>query len=651
MFHAEEMSELSLLVPRQDIEAVTKAIAQKGVLHQIDTSYLSRSEDGSAEPWLDRIQEYQGFEQRILLMTGTLQTSEALAEGSDLTATLGSAELRDRILAIEREVMPLVRQLKGLEQRLAELQVLQQRLRPLAALDVDLASLRDLSFLHAQVGIIPAANLDRFNSSLLHVPHVIMNLGEEGSGTLVALFGSARDREILDRAANSAYMAPISMPTEYRGTPAAIGRALGEEAEQLRAQKNALDLETARLRDAWGQPLAELLWHARSDLSLMRAAHHFGQVRDVYLVAGWVPTRRLPELVQAVRDLTSGRVEVDIATAEQAGDAASVPTTLGNRGLFKAFQGLVTNYAFPAYNEIDPTPLVAISFVVMFGLMFGDVGHGLVLAAAGWLALSGKVAALKGARGLAPILVAAGASAMVFGFLYGSIFGIEDVLPALWLRPLDDIMSILLATVVLGVGISLVGFAANIANGLRARDWRRVLFDRYGLAGLWFYLGLLGVVFAVATGVALPSGLIPLALIPPLVLLTLGEPLGNLINKRRPLIHEGVGLYLITAFFELFEAFIGYLSNSLSYVRLGAFAVAHGGLMSVFFILAGMMGGPSSLLYWLVVLVGNIFVIGFEGLIVGIQTLRLEYYEFFSKFFTGGGLPYRPLELSDKQTS
>ncbi len=649
MFHAEEMCELSLLVPRQDIEAVIKAIAQKGVLHQIDTSYLSRSEEGVAELWQDRIQAYQGIEERILAMMKTLQVAEALAEGNDADTAIGLTELRDRVLEIEREVSPLTHRLQGLGQRLGELEGLQQRLRPLAQLDVDLASLRDLSFLHAQVGIVPAANLDRFNSSLLHVPHVIMNLGEEPSGTLVALFGSAKDREILERAANSAYMNPISIPEGYRGTPAAIVRTLEEEIEQAQAEKAASDQEIARLREQWGRTLEELLWRARSDLSLLRAADRFGQVRDTYLVAGWVPTQRVDEIVRLVQDLTSGRVEVDIASAEQAGDASMIPTTLSNRGLFKAFQGLVTNYAFPAYSEIDPTPLVAISFVVMFGLMFGDVGHGLVLVLAGLLAISGKVAALKSLGGLAPILVASGISATVFGFLYGSIFGIEDLLPAIWLRPLEDIMSILLATVALGVVISVVGFAANIGNGLHARDWRRALFDRYGAAGLWFYLGLIGVVLAVATGTTLPSGLIPAVLIPPVLLIMLGEPLANLIARRRPLIHEGVGLYLITSFFELFEALIGYLSNSLSYVRLGAFAVAHGGLMSVFLILAGMAGGPSSPLYWLIAAIGNVFVIGFEGLIVGIQTLRLEYYEFFSKFFTGGGLPYHPLELSDKQ--
>jgi V/A-type H+-transporting ATPase subunit I len=106
-----------------------------------------------------------------------------------------------------------------------------------------------------------------------------------------------------------------------------------------------------------------------------------------------------------------------------------------------------------------------------------------------------------------------------------------------------------------------------------------------------------------------------------------------------------LGTYAIQAFFELFETMISLLSNSLSYVRIGAFAVAHGGLSAVIFILADMAGPPQSVGHWIVILVGQLFVVGFEGLIVGIQTMRLEYYEFFSKFFSGGGMGYKPLSL------
>jgi V/A-type H+-transporting ATPase subunit I len=123
------------------------------------------------------------------------------------------------------------------------------------------------------------------------------------------------------------------------------------------------------------------------------------------------------------------------------------------------------------------------------------------------------------------------------------------------------------------------------------------------------------------------------------------EMLKRLVDGHRPLIVGGLGTYAIQAIFELFETLVSFLSNSLSYVRVGAFAVAHVGLSAVVFILAGLAGPSHSIGYWLVIVLGNLFIVGFEGLIVGIQTMRLEYYEFFSKFFTGGGMRYDPLTL------
>jgi V/A-type H+-transporting ATPase subunit I len=117
----------------------------------------------------------------------------------------------------------------------------------------------------------------------------------------------------------------------------------------------------------------------------------------------------------------------------------------------------------------------------------------------------------------------------------------------------------------------------------------------------------------------------------------------HLVEGHRPLIEGGIGMFLFQSVVELFEKLISLFSNSMSYVRVGAFAVAHAGLSGAFFVLAELVDGSRGIGYLIVLLVGNIFIVGFEGLIVGIQTMRLHYYEFFSKFFTGGGTPYEPL--------
>jgi len=245
------------------------------------------------------------------------------------------------------------------------------------------------------------------------------------------------------------------------------------------------------------------------------------------------------------------------------------------------------------------------------------------------------------------VVIACGLSATLFGFLYGSIFGEEELLPALWIRPMENIMQILIVAVGAGVVLLSLGLLLNMLNAWLARDWGRLIFDKNGITGLVLYWSLIGLAIGFLTDM-LPIQ--PMAFAIPAIaaclVLMLSELFKHLITGHRPLIEGGPGTYIVQAFFELFETLIGFLSNSLSYVRVGAFAVAHGGLSAVIFILAEMASPARGIGYWIVLAIGNLFIVGFEGLIVGIQTMRLEYYEFFCKFFTGGGKPYRPLNLN-----
>jgi len=278
--------------------------------------------------------------------------------------------------------------------------------------------------------------------------------------------------------------------------------------------------------------------------------------------------------------------------------------------------------------------------------MFGDVGHGLVLALLGSLLASRKVHALRGFSGMGAVVITCGAMATLFGFLYGSVFGFEEVLKPLWIRPIEDIMDILMATIAIGVGLLSLGMVCNIVNAALARRWGRMLFDHNGLAGLAFYWSLIGLAAGAFMGDLPISPILPVALAAVSGLaVTFAEVLEHLVEGHRPLVEDGFSTYLMVALFELFETVIGLLSNTLSYVRMGAFAVAHGALSMVVFIMAEIVSPAHGVGYWVVVALGNLFVIGFEGMIVGIQTLRLEYYEFFSKFFSGGGVRYRPLTL------
>jgi V/A-type H+-transporting ATPase subunit I len=214
------------------------------------------------------------------------------------------------------------------------------------------------------------------------------------------------------------------------------------------------------------------------------------------------------------------------------------------------------------------------------------------------------------------------------------------------MSPLHNIMLILIVSIGAGVILLNLAYLIGITNNAISRNWGHLIFGHTGLAGYLLFLSLLALLAAnLLPGFPLPVSLILVVAIVAALAVMFSEILINLIEGHRPLLEGGLGTYFIQAPVELFEAVISIFSNTLSFVRVGAFAVAHGGLSSVIFILAELAGGEGGIGYWIVLVIGNIFIIGFEGLIVGIQTMRLSYYEFFSKFFSGGGMRFEPLTL------
>jgi V/A-type H+-transporting ATPase subunit I len=203
-------------------------------------------------------------------------------------------------------------------------------------------------------------------------------------------------------------------------------------------------------------------------------------------------------------------------------------------------------------------------------------------------------------------------------------------------------LNILLVSIGAGIVLLNIGFILNLIRTGMTGEWSDFLFGESGLAGWLLYLSLLGIGLGIIRDIPIPSSALTLVTLVSAVLILLHTPLGRLINGQRPLLETSWGEYSVLSFFEFFEALISYISNSLSFVRLGAFAVAHVGLSQIVLSMAGRGGGVT---HWVILIIGTAIIIGFEGLIVGIQALRLEYYEFFGKFFQGGGIPFQPFRL------
>lgn len=644
------MSKVSLIIPDNIVIPTTEALASAGVFHLTPNQTPGLSEATyHTDKWQELTNTFTSLEQRILNVMHELDIDEG--DIPKKSCTLIDPDMAEReVERFEHEAEAPIHKIEEEQRRLVQLKRYIKQLESIAEVEVGLDQLRNLRYTFVMLGSVPITNLDRLRSSLESVPFVLVPLHQNTHTTTVMLFGLQRDAAVLNRAARSAYLNPITPPEDYRGTPAEAIAALNEGVKNTEQDIAECYKSLAYLHGMRVNHLRHLLWQIRASRTISGAIAGYEKTKLNYLVSGWVPTNDIPKLKTSLAETQAlERVVIEVSVPQEE-DQSKIPAAIKNPPIFRAFQGLVTNYGQPSYMELDPTPLLALTFPLIFGMMFGDVGHGIILLLLGLLLLSQQLKALKSLASMGGILVACGLASVSFGFLYGSIFGSEHVLTALWKSPMENIMDVLVAAIFVGIGIINTGMIINTINAALHQRWGHMIFDHNALCGIFFYWSLIGLVAgALNVSIPIPAPLLIFLAVVSGIGLTFAEFFAHLIERQRPLVDGDLSTYLMQAPFELFEVVITLLSNTLSYIRMGAFAVAHGALSLVVFILADMVSPTKGLSYWIVVVLGNLFVIGFEGMIVGIQTLRLEYYEFFSKFFSGNGIPYRPLTLMPKK--
>jgi V/A-type H+-transporting ATPase subunit I len=342
-----------------------------------------------------------------------------------------------------------------------------------------------------------------------------------------------------------------------------------------------------------------------------------------------------------------GLEEVDIEINEADTDRRITPPTKLKNGWFsRPFGMFVEMYGLPGYNEMDPTPFVAITYSLLFGMMFGDLGQGLVLMLIGYLAYKFKKMRL-GAIG-----IRIGLSSAIFGLLYGSFFGDEEILTPFFTdilglpgKPIhvmdgDFTMTLLISAIAIGAVLIIITMILNIIIQLKKKEYVEVVCSHNGIAGLMLY-GYIGVGAALQLGLGIPVfnifTIIPFVAIP-LLLIFLKEPIHRKVHHHK-MFPAGFGGFFVEAFFELFEIILSYLTNTMSFLRVGGFILSHAGMMLVVTSLMSMVGDAGLL----VMIFGNIFVMALEGMIVGIQVLRLQFYEMFSRYYSGNGVAFNAL--------
>ena len=626
MFSTVRMERLEAALLKKDSRAALRCLGEAGnleIIVEAGTRAAGAGRKGAAHSELAaRVAELR----RALDLDG--MSPAPGREGMDLaSACAGLAALE----AGAEEVLKPVRELSA-EQ--ARLRAEAEKLAPYRALPLPSGGPGEFSFIYCSAGSLPEKNLPALRA---RAPDrsVLLPLGEKNGRRYLAVAGRLSDGPALAAALKLCGFQPADLPVKpgFKLCELAESAAAGlaETAGKLDLARRALASFAARA----AAPLAEIGRAVALEGEIDKAEENLGSTETSVLLCGWVPAAEAPALKLGLAEVSEGRCAA--RTLPPSGD---IPVLLNPPRLLRPFAALVAIYGLPRYGEVEPTAFAAASYLFMFGMMFGDAGHGAVLCLAGlWLARerAGK------RRDTGKIVFCCGLSSAVFGLVYGSFFGLASFKKyALWRDPLEgDPMGLLAVAVITGIVVISAGILLNIVNKLRAGDRLGAALDRFGAAGLVFYW----CAVAWAAGLAGARSMLPPAALA-LCCWVLKEPV--LRSMRRGSAEGGAAEAAAESLVGAFEGVMLYLANTVSFVRLAAYAMSHAALLAAAWALcsaADKTWGDGSFAGLCAVVAGNAAAIGLEGLVAGVQALRLEYYEFFGKFFEGNGRPFKPFTL------
>ncbi len=590
--------------------------------------YTHISEENPYTPALSRLTE---FFDRAGITPVTVETESKLTD----------AQINEYIDTIKNDIGEKQRRHGALSTELEKLSATIEMLSNFCTLNVDLKEVFACKFVKVRFGRIPAESYEKLKSYTSNPYVIFFPCSSDGNFYFGMYMAPTNESVEVDRIFASLFFERLHLPVE-EDTPAEQVRLLSERKTQLENEIKELADSVKSYFDERHDDCMSLYTQLKMGSDAFDIRKYGAKYGDSFMLLGWVPEDSTDIIKQQLDVVDS--IEYKIDEPQNIGKVLP-PVKLKNPKIFKPFEFLVGIYGLPDYNEMDPTKFVAVTYTLLFGLMFADVGQGLVVALIGYLMWKLKK------MPLGRILVPCGIMSSIFGLLFGSVFGNEELLEPVYHaiglhgKPFDimeSVNDVIVFAIYIGIAMLLLAMLLNIYSSIKVKDWGSAFFGQNGVAGMVLYSSLVLIVYTMFVPIKLPVTLIVLCgIVLPLVLILFSEPLGHLIARKKDWKPESWGEYFLEHVFELFEVALSYLSNTLSFLRVGAFVLIHAVLMMVFYNVAGMVGNPVVSL--IIIVFGNAFVIALEGLLVGIQVLRLEFYEMFSRFYNGAGKAFQPV--------
>ncbi|MDR2758007.1 MAG: V-type ATP synthase subunit I [Spirochaetaceae bacterium] len=668
------MKQIELTVLSRDVDQVIEFLGRRALLH------LSEDEEAGGVVHALDTADYRHIQENLeRIRTGAAYLGIKLPEEPEESSRLpGEAEeaLTDKIITVIGILSNRENAEKGEKRKVEEAL---NEAKAFANLNAPFSDLDQLSYLTLRVGRLDPKRQNELRENLSDRA-VIIPLGQGASGDggdRVLAAASRKGRFALDSELKRLSFVPITIPEGYKGVPGELLSGLEVRLAGVEKELDKINAEKTQIRNEYGGTITSLAAAYLMASLVEQLKGKLRSTRSVYVLSGWVPSDAVPNLVEGLEKCTQGRVAIRTFNPDEVEEVkegkTKVPVSLDHGSFVKGFEGVVFSYGAPLYGTIDPTPFVAFFFTILFGIMFGDLGQGLVLLLLGLLTGKRGLKILQGSRKYSVPLIAVGISSMVMGFLNGAVFTNEELLIAptkavtgffmnlfglsgepperiLHLMPekgsIEKLFYFFGFTIAVGVVLNSVGLLVNIVNQCTLKKYEKAFFSKTGMAGIllfWYALFIAVKILAGRRFTWLDLG----GLLLPAFCIFFGPVIWRIISGKRPILEQGLMVFIMEGFVEILETASTYISNTVSFLRVGAFALSHAVLSFIVFTLSGMVthlaGGP--VFSVIIMIFGNAVIILLEGMIVAIQVVRLQYYEFFSKFFTETGVEFSPFRF------
>jgi len=594
---------------------------------------------------VDRCEKYVKLQQRIASVLSSIPPERSKGKGtlsslkeapSRPTEMVGLNQIEDYVANFELRLDQKLSTLESLRAEIEKQKSLKDKLLIMQKHDLRVDQLGEFRHIFVKAGLMQKELTPRLSRYTEGTSVTFKTFTQSRKEDFLVITGLKDDKSHIENALPLLNFSELTFPSGISPNPDAALKEVAAAIHQKTKEAEGVEEELRQLGKEFRQESEIYEPVVQGTLRLEEARSNLSRTGKMSLIHGWVPEEKAQEATDTILEVTSKAAFVRL---EDPSPHDKPPVRLGNKGILGAFEMLTRLRGTPDYREIDPTPIMAVLFTAMFGLMFGDVGNGLVLVIIGVILFSLKRDFLRiparAVRKLGGIIIACGLSSMLFGVLFGEAFLLEGLIHPILFSPFHNQSAIISAVLIFGVLQIALGLVLRTINMMRRGDVYKALFTVITL--LYYVVGVTlamkyisNMSFSVFVDnlalTAVAVGLLALIFFFPLI--------EGLMEGHVKLIDQ-----LLKGFSEFIETFLSFLTNSISYVRLAAFAIAHGALGLSAQILASSVGMPMSYL------IMNFLVIVIEGLAILIQSMRLTYYEFFTKFYSGGGAQYRPFTL------